>query len=108
MVAKLMDLGCSPTAVDKMGWSPLTWAASGGHVSILAALMARGADFRITDERGRSPLHWSAERGHMEAVDLLVEKFNELNLDLHGPVSKASICFPYGLNWAAVLTWDVE
>lgn len=86
MVAKLIELGCDPKAVDKMGWSPLTWAASGGHVNILAALMAQGADFKLADERGRTPLHWAAERGHVEAVDLLVEKFSEQNLDLHGAV----------------------
>lgn len=87
VVAKLVELGCSPRAVDSMGWSPLMWAASGGHVSIITALLAHGADFKITDDGGRSPLHWAAERGHVEAVDLLVEKLSEQNLDLHGPVS---------------------
>lgn len=91
VVAKLIELGCNPTAVDKMGWTPLTWAASGGHSTILAALLAHGADFHSADEQGRSPLHWSAERGHVEAVDLLVEKFTELKLDLHSPVGSLYI-----------------
>lgn len=91
VVAKLIELGCDPKAVDKMGWSPLTWAASGGHVNILAALIAQGADFKLADERGRTPLHWAAERGHVEAVDLLVEKFTEQNLDLHEAVSLSSL-----------------
>ena len=91
VVAKLIELGCDPKAVDKLGWSPLTWAASGGHVNILAALMAQGADFKLADERGRTPLHWAAERGHVEAVDMLVEKCSEQSLDLHGLVGHCQL-----------------
>jgi len=86
VVLRLIQLGCSHTGVDKAGWTPLMWAAAGGHAGIIGELMARGADFRVRDERGRGPLHWASERGHVEAVDLLVEKYTKNSLDLHALV----------------------
>lgn len=86
MVQHLISLGCCPKDIDRIGWSPLMWAAAGGHVGIIKELIAQGADIRIRDVRARGALHWAAEKGHVEAVDLLVEKLSQLQLDLHAQV----------------------
>lgn len=72
------------------------WAAAGGHAPIIRELVAYGADVRICDVRARGALHWAAEKGHVEAVDLLVDKLSELQLDLHAQVG----CFmaPHALH----------
>ena len=92
-VERLLQLGCSMLAIDKIGWSPLMWAASGGHAATLRALMTAGADVRIRDVRLRGALHWAAEKGHVEAVGILVDSLSELQLDLHAQVcALPSLC----------------
>ena len=63
VVQQLISLGCSPTAVDRIGWSPLMWAAAGGHAGIIRELMGQAADAAVRDVRARGALHWAAEKG---------------------------------------------
>lgn len=93
VVKQLLSLGCDATAADRIGWSPLLWATAGGHAGVMRELDAAGADILVRDTRGRVALHWAAEKGHVDAVDLLVDRLSELQLDLHTPVP-ASLSFP--------------
>ena len=73
-------------ARDQAGWSPLHWAAAGGHAGCASALLEVGARPGAADERGRLPLHWAAERGWADAVSALVPAMSSASVDLHAVV----------------------
>jgi hypothetical protein len=47
----------SVNAVDADSRTPLHWAASGGHLDVVAYLLANGAEVDKTDDNGWTPLH---------------------------------------------------
>lgn len=59
---------CSSTS----GWSPLHFAASGGHKTVVRELLKAGADIDVEDEEGCSALHLAVFRGFEEVVEELV------------------------------------
>lgn len=92
IVKELISLGCSPLEADHIGWTPVMWAAAGGHAPVIQELMRLGADIRVMDNQSRWPLHWAAEKGHVEAVDLLVKHLSDAHADLHLQVLTLQLC----------------
>ena len=53
--------------------TPLHFAATNGHVSMVKLLVERGADVNVKSQWGQTPLHYAAGEGHVAMVKLLVE-----------------------------------
>ena len=70
LVVKLVSLGA---AVNKSGWTPLHYAATGGHVRVAAFLLGARADVNALSPNGTSPLMMAAMYGNAETVKLLLE-----------------------------------
>jgi ankyrin repeat protein len=59
-------------AVQKDGWSPLHYAATGGSAAIVTLLLSRGAPLEARSPNGSTPLMMAARYGNEEAVDALL------------------------------------
>ena len=53
---------------DDHQFSPLHWAAKGGHAKIVEMLISRGARVHTTNMGDDTPLHLSAAHGHRDIV----------------------------------------
>ena len=72
----LKDWTSSPTIVnrsDRLGRTPLWYAAANGHRSIAQLLLKRGAKVDAPDEVGLTPLKWAIYYGHSDIVALLLK-----------------------------------
>ncbi|KAH8977483.1 prosome, macropain 26S subunit, non-ATPase, 10, isoform CRA_c [Lactarius hatsudake] len=69
----------SVNAVDTDSRTPLHWAASGGHLDVVAYLLANGAGVDKTDDSGWTALHIAASSGHEEVVRELVGAGADVN-----------------------------
>eukprot|EP00055_Hartaetosiga_balthica_P015209 m.88322 g.88322 ORF g.88322 m.88322 type:complete len:1100 (-) comp8805_c1_seq1:4842-8141(-) len=56
----------------KYGETPLSLAASGGHVATMNVLITMNASPYKADKLGQTPLHLAVERGHVDAVEVLI------------------------------------
>lgn len=70
LVVKLASRGA---VVNKNGWTPLHYAASGGHVRVLAFLIGANADVNAESPNGTTPLMMAAMYGNSDTVKLLLE-----------------------------------
>lgn len=73
--------------------TPLHLAASGGHLSMVKALVRAGADTDVEDENGDTPLHLAVFRGFEQVVEELVTAGASVNtIDAEGetPLHTAS------------------
>ena len=59
-------------AVQKDGWSPLHYAATGGSAAIVKLLLSKGAVLEARSPNGTTPLMMAARYGNEEAVDALL------------------------------------
>ena len=59
-------------AVQKDGWSPLHYAATGGSAAIVNLLLSKGAPLEARSPNGSTPLMMAARYGNEEAVDALL------------------------------------
>jgi ankyrin repeat protein len=59
-------------SVQKEGWSPLHYAATGGSAAIVKLLLAKGALLEARSPNGSTPLMMAARYGNEEAVDALL------------------------------------
>jgi len=59
-------------AVQKDGWSPLHYAATGGSAAIVKMLLSKGAVLEARSPNGTTPLMMAARYGNEEAVDALL------------------------------------
>ena len=59
-------------AVQKDGWAPLHYAATGGSAAIVKLLLAKGAVLEARSPNGTTPLMMAARYGNEEAVDALL------------------------------------
>lgn len=59
--------------VNKPGWTPLHYAATGGHVAIVRLLLDNNAYIDAASPNGSTPLMMAAMYGTVDAVKLLVE-----------------------------------
>ncbi len=68
---KLLDRGAQ---VQKPGWSPVHYAASGPSTELLALLLDRGANIDALAPNGSTPLMMAARFGSEDSVKLLVQR----------------------------------
>jgi ankyrin repeat protein len=59
-------------AVQKDGWTPLHYAATGGSAAIVKLLLSKGAPLEARSPNGSTPLMMAARYGNEEAVDALL------------------------------------
>jgi ankyrin repeat protein len=59
-------------AVQKDGWSPLHYAATGGNAAIIKLLLSKGAALEARSPNGSTALMMAARYGNEEAVDTLL------------------------------------
>lgn len=55
------------------GYTPLHWAAMGGHTKIAEMLIANGADVNATSKENVTPIFLAAQKGHKDIVELLLK-----------------------------------
>lgn len=70
LVLKLVRLGAN---VNKAGWTPLHYAATGGHLRVVAFLIGAKADVNAESANGTTPLMMAAMYGNSNTVKLLLE-----------------------------------
>lgn len=70
LVQKLVD---NDADVNKTGWTPLHYAASGGHVPVIAYLLEHSAYIDAESPNGTTPLMMAAMYGSPEAVKELIQ-----------------------------------
>jgi len=75
----LLDRGAEVDAKDGGGWTPLSWAAMGGHEAVVRLLLDRGAEVDVEDTDNCTPLSWAAIRGREALVRLLLDRGAEVN-----------------------------
>lgn len=78
VVAQHLTEGISANATLSDGWTPLTLAASLGHLEMVTMLVDAGGDLeqarRVGVERLWTPLGWAAGGGHSDVVALLLAR----------------------------------
>ena len=77
LVEKLVD---NDADVNKTGWTPLHYAASGGHVPVIAHLLEHSAYIDAESPNGTTPLMMAAMYGSPEAVKHLIQAGADLTL----------------------------
>jgi ankyrin repeat protein len=60
--------------INKTGWAPLHYAASGGHLPIIRLLLENSAYIDAESPNGTTPLMMAAMYGTPAAVNLLLEE----------------------------------
>lgn len=70
LVVQLVSRGA---ALNKSGWTPLHYAATGGHGRICAFLIGAGAEVNAESPNGTTPLMMAAMYGNSQTVKLLLE-----------------------------------
>jgi ankyrin repeat protein len=82
IVQYLLQHGANVTAKNRLGLTPLLFAADRGRTDAAKALLESGADVHTTDLQGRFALLTAACKGYSWFVQLLVEKGANLNMVL--------------------------
>lgn len=70
-VARLLERGA---VVNRNGWSPLHYAASGPEPKLLALLLDRGAALEATSSNGTTPLMMAAGYGALDGAGILLAR----------------------------------
>jgi ankyrin repeat protein len=77
LVQKLVN---NDADVNKTGWTPLHYAASGGHVPVIAHLLDHSAYIDAESPNGTTPLMMAAMYGSPEAVKHLIQAGADLTI----------------------------
>jgi len=86
---------------DDHQFSPLHWAAKGGHTKIAEMLISRGARVHTTNMGDDTPLHLSAAHNHLDILQLLLRNKADVNfVNEHGNTALHYACF-WGYNGIA-------
>jgi len=97
---KLLDRGAQ---VQKPGWSPVHYAASGPSTELLALLLDRGADINAQAPNGSTPLMMAARYGTEDSVKLLVQRGADKKLLNDRNLSAADLARNLDRTW--LLRW---
>jgi ankyrin repeat protein len=57
---------------DDNGWTPLHWAADGGHEEMVVYLIAQGAQTNSRTVSGMTPFMCACKRGHVDVIRVLL------------------------------------
>jgi len=76
IVRKLRARGA---AIDGKGWTPLIYAATGGHDAVVAYLLDQGANINAASANGTTALMMAVREGKGPTVDLLVKRGADVN-----------------------------
>jgi ankyrin repeat protein len=76
LVKKLRTRGAS---VNQQGWTPLIYAATGGHDDIVRYLLAEGSEIDASSPNGTTALMMAAREGKRSTVDLLIARGADVN-----------------------------
>ena len=71
--ALVLDLVVRGAAINKAGWTPLHYAATGGHLRMSAFLLGAGAEVNAESPNGTTPLMMAAMYGNSAVVKLMLE-----------------------------------
>ena len=66
-------------ALDYKGWTPLGYAATGGHDDVVAWLLDQGARIDAESANGTTPLMMAVREGKGSTVELLVKRGADVN-----------------------------
>ena len=66
--------GIDIDAADIEGRTPLSWAASRGHLEFVKELLEMGSDVELEDVNGRTPFWWAAANGHLDVIKMLLDR----------------------------------
>ena len=72
-VSTLLKGGVDPNSTDGNGWTPLMYAAYGGHTLVVRLLLEAGAQIQ-PESHGATALWWAREKGYTEVVRLLEQE----------------------------------
>jgi ankyrin repeat protein len=97
---KLLDRGAQ---VQKPGWSPVHYAASGPSTELLALLLDRGADINARAPNGSTPLMMATSFGTEDSVKLLVQRGADKKLLNDRNLSAADLARNLDRRW--LLRW---
>lgn len=90
------ELTKDPTAIarrDTRGYTPLHYAAQGGHIEVLRELIKEGANLNMANTAGETPVYLAVTSGRTEtALDLLKAGAdpNLVTRDASSPLQKAA------------------
>jgi ankyrin repeat protein len=71
LVRMLVDADANVNAKNKLGGTPLMWAAVYGHQEIAQLLMERGADPKLKDNEGMTASAWAVKNKQDAIAQLL-------------------------------------
>ena len=70
----LLEVGkCNPSPRDRMGWTPLMWAADNSWIRIANLFLNFKADVSTADQKGQTALHLAAMEKNVKMISLLLE-----------------------------------
>ena len=67
----LLDIGAQPNVKNKVGGTPLMWAAVFGNEAAARLLLSRGADASLKDVDGVTAFEWAVRNKREKVVVLL-------------------------------------
>jgi ankyrin repeat protein len=97
-IGTLLAVGANPDERDNHGWTPLQWAARGGYVGAIRALVAGGAHVDLKDSgvNGWTPLMHAIHKEQNEAALALLEAGADPNLRSRGDATALLMAAGYG------------
>jgi len=72
-IEELLELGHEVDEKDGLNCTALHWAAGGGHLGAVRALVAAKADVNAVNKAGDTPLHKSSWKNHTAVVSFLLQ-----------------------------------
>jgi ankyrin repeat protein len=95
-VERLLDLGLAIDATDLQGCSALLRASGGGHVGLVATLLARGADPALAARSGATCLSAALSTRHDDVVQALLEGGAQPDQALPGGITPLMVAAALG------------